>query len=116
MFQHPGGVGGERDRRAGLTQLGGLLNHLGGYATAPQQQRQCQPADPRPTITTRSSADDIKPSFTSGPEHAAVPGLPASDSGEPPGGGPPQVVGGHAGRAGRGHGLSLVLVPPTPGR
>jgi hypothetical protein len=34
VLQHPGGVGGQRDRRAGLPQLGGLLNHLGGYATA----------------------------------------------------------------------------------
>ena len=43
---HPGRVGRERDRRAHLTQLGGLFQDLGGDTALPQQQGQGQPADP----------------------------------------------------------------------
>ena len=43
---HPGRVGRERDRRAHLTQLAGLLQDLSGDTALPQQQGQGQPAHP----------------------------------------------------------------------
>jgi len=46
--EHPGGVGGQADRRPGLVQFGGLLEHLGGDAALPKQERQREPADPGP--------------------------------------------------------------------
>ena len=46
--EHPGGVGGQADRGAGLVEFGGLLEHLGGDAALPKQERQREPADAGP--------------------------------------------------------------------
>jgi hypothetical protein len=47
VLQHARAVGGERDGRADLAQVGGLFEDLGDDAAAPQQQqRQREPADP----------------------------------------------------------------------